>query len=364
MHHISYNYAYIHSAVWSTHKELGLNKYFAENILCIALVVTVMMRSLLTVFPNQNPLPFDNQRCLDILVLVMCVFLPTQCFLSAAGVSCFLKPRMIMNAVFRSACPHFRKRVRDIVALRVNTQAVVVFLLILLSLAYYTCIVYEQWDYRLQLYSRVLGLMIPAFALIVQSFGQGCVLLFTSLCPVASKSLHKLNQRIFIKEIHFHMVLNLALLVNPITTVLTDFAKEHGTWIFLGLATAELVYRLYSVFRFHKIAMDNAAMDNAAMKHVHTTDLLLVRDREYSISQLFSIRQRKKPAKTTTGDAVVSAQFCVPLDQFRRTRMEWPKSGNECKKEHKLLCQVTEYDLEQYSNLVECYQRSKKLKMD
>lgn len=334
-------------------------KYLVENVLSIALVVTVTLRSLLTIFPNKNPLPLDNQRCLDILVLVICIFLPIQCFLSATGVSHFLKPRMIMKAIFRSACPHFRKKVCDIVALRVNTQTVVVFLLMMLSLAYALChafIIYEQCDYRLPLYVRVLELMIPAVALSVQSFGQGCVLLFTSLCPVASKSLHKMNQIIFIKEIHFHMVLNVALLVNPIAMVLTDIAKEHITWVFLGLATSELIYRVYSVYSFHKIAMDNAVMKHV---YVHTQDLLLVRGCEYTISQLLStIWQQKKPAKTATGDAVVSAHFSVPLDQFTRMTQR-QKSGNKCKKEHKLLCREVEWGLEQYY----CTQ-SKKLKLD
>ena len=347
--------------MWSAHKQLGLTRYIAENVLGIVLVVTVMMRSLLTIFPDRNPLPLDNQRCLDVLVLVICIFLPTQCFLSAAGVAHFLKPRRILNAIFRSACPHFRKKVCNIMDLRVNARTIVVLLLMLLSLAYafhHGCIVYEQWAYRVPFYIQVLEL-IPAFALGMQSVGQGFVLLFTSLCPVASKSLHKMNQDMFIKEIYFHLVLNLALLVNPVTMTLIVLVKEHSTMtlVFLGLAVSELAYQLYSVYCFHKIALENALL-----KHVQdVSGLLLVHDREYSISKLLSVLQSKKSARTLSspGDALAAAQSDIPMNLFLHTEGHKSENSN-CNKEHKLLCHSAEYDFE----VLKQYPKCTKPKMD
>jgi len=222
--------------------------------LMITLLAVCTLRTWLTVFPSRNPLPLTTTTCVSTIVLLLWVTLTLLCAASVVTVVKFVSGQ---RSVRMHPWPHFAQAVVSRLTKPMSRSAVVILMLFSVCYDLHTGLfVYTNWVHTFPLALQVLE-PVPAVALILQTVGQGVVLLFASACPVASTRIRTTDQRECFKLVKFHMLLNFVLFFHPLTMIVVvevTMAQDVNTSIFVVLAMVKLIYHISSAISFHRIA--------------------------------------------------------------------------------------------------------------
>ena len=161
----------------------------------ITLLATCMVRTWLTLFPSQNPLPLDSVVCNSAIVLLLWITLTLLCAASIIAMAQFLNRQ---DSTY--SCPFIAQAGLRAFLFRLLSHLANLKLTLMLSSVCYDIyigwFVYSKWVYIFPLPLQVLELL-PAIALCMQTVGQGVVLLFTSACPVADMRINKTTVQSF-----------------------------------------------------------------------------------------------------------------------------------------------------------------------
>ena len=244
--------------VLKAHREMKESLTPSVFGLMITLLAVCTLRTWLTVFPSLNPLPLATTTCVSTIVLLLWVTLTLLCAASVVTVVKFLKGQRSVPAY---PCPYFAQAGLGTVVSRLtkpmSRSAVVILMLFSVCYDLHTGLfVYTNWVHTFPLALQVLE-PVPAVALILQTVGQGVVLLFASACPVASTRIRMTDRRECFKLVNFHMLLNFVLFFHPLTMIVVvevTMAQDVNTSIFVVLAVVKLIYHISSAVSFHKIA--------------------------------------------------------------------------------------------------------------
>ena len=253
-------------------------------------------RGWLTAFPSTITFFIDPTFWLKVIVPIIWMTLTILCLPSAIGMISFLHHSMIRN-------------VRHLLS-QLDKPTIV---LMLFSFGYnlYLCwFVYTQWSHDFSLFMALLELL-PTFALGFQILLQSSFLIFAR---ALMKGINEMNEKHFLLQTYFHVLLNLAFLYHPLSMLFVSLLmRDHDmkVIVFEGLAVLEVVFRSYSAVYFHTIAKwRHATLEK--QKHKVMFD-----SRECSIDEAIKvIYPPPKPLGTSVGDKVVCPYCDFPIESL------------------------------------------------
>lgn len=298
-----------HRKVLQAHSELRDSTAPSILGLMITLLATCTVRTWLTVFPSQNPLPLDNVVCNSAIILLLWITLTLLCAASILAMVRFLNRQESAYL-----CPFIAHAGPRVFLFRLLSRlANLRLILMLFSVCYDICIgwfVYSKWVYIFPLPLQALELL-PAIALSLQTIGQGVVLLFASACPVADTRINKTDSKECFRLLNFQMLLNSVLFFHPLTMIIIVAVTRNqdiSANLFMVLAVLKLVYHVFSAISFHRIAK---------RKHVEVEmqrhKILLPNCKDTAVDALYRCRNMQQFCETPCKDAIVTSTFecCV-----------------------------------------------------
>ena len=271
----------------------------------ITLVATCTVRTWLTLFPGQNPLPLDNVVCNSAIVLLLWLALTLLCAASILAMARFLNRQKSAYS-----CPFIAKAgLRAFLFRLLSHLANLRLTLMLFSVCYDIYIgwfVYSKWVYIFPLPLPVLELL-PVIALSLQTVGQGVVLLFASACPVADMRINKTDGKECFRLLNFQMLLNSVLFFHPLTMIIivaVTRKQDISANLFMVLAVLKLFYHVFSAVSFHRIAK---------RKHVEVEmqrhKICLPNCKDTVVDTLYRCRNMQQFCETSCKDTIVTSTF-------------------------------------------------------
>lgn len=273
--------------------------------LMITLLATCTVRTWLTLFPGQNPLPLDSVLCNSAVVLLLWITLTLLCAASITAMARFLNRQESAYS-----CPFIAQAgLRAFLFRLLSRLANLRLTLMLFSVCYDIYIgwfVYSKWVYIFPLPLQALELL-PAIALSLQTVGQGVVLLFTSACPVADMRINKTDSKECFRLLNFQMLLNSVLFFHPLTMIIivaVTRKQDISANLFMVLAVLKLFYHVFSAVSFHRIAK-RKHVEVEMQKH----KICLPNCKDTAVDALYRCRNVQQFCEASCTDTIVTSTF-------------------------------------------------------